>query len=98
MRVFLILFLGFILYIKKQTSLIGYWAVESFKSDKNIPIYIFKLNIIWQNKRVLEEYFYILNYGNKIDCNNNFIGSWISDNKYNIFFIVVLVGILDWLI
>lgn len=47
---------------------------------------------------MLGEYFYILNYGNKIDFNNGFIESWVSDNKYSIFFIVVLVGILDWLI
>ena len=88
MRVFLILFIvfGFYFIYEKQTNLIGSWAVELLKSDKNIPIYIFKLNIIEQNKRVLGEYFYILNYGNKIDFNNNFIGSWVSDNKYSIFF------------
>ena len=64
------MFLGFILY-EKQTNLIGSWAVELLKSDKNIPICIFKLNIIEQNKRVLGEYFYILNYGNKKWLNKN---------------------------
>lgn len=55
MRVFLILFIvfGFYFIYEKQTNLIESWAVESLRSDRNIPIYIFKLNIIEQNKRVL---------------------------------------------
>lgn len=69
-----------------NAAFIGSWNTEGEPNAQGVPITSFSIQVIEANERIVGEYCYISNYGNRIDCDNAFSGHYIGKNSYKIQF------------
>lgn len=68
-------------------AFIGTWTTQGESNAQGVPISSFELKISKANDHsIVGEYCYISNYGNLIDCDNAFSGSYIGKDSYKIQF------------